>query len=134
VAEEYDGAMNYHCVYWAEISGSVFDLFYFRNDPITDININTSQKPGKLSLSVYPNPFNSIVSIEFTNPGGGDVDLNIYNLLGQEIVSFSFLDETAGKVNWNATDKYGQEMPSGLYFIKLNTSNTISGSTVVYIK
>jgi len=83
---------------------------------------DTSQKPGKLSLSVYPNPFNSIVSIEFTNPGGGDVDLNIYNLLGQEIVSFSFLDETAGKVNWNATDKYGQEMPSGLYFIKLNTS------------
>ncbi|MCX7834055.1 MAG: T9SS type A sorting domain-containing protein, partial [Ignavibacteria bacterium] len=79
----------------------------------------------------FPNPFNSSTKITFMLPRSSFVRLVIFDLLGREIETL--IDErlSAGvyEKTWNA-DNY----PSGVYFYRLVTENSIDTKKMVLIK
>ena len=75
----------------------------------------------------YPNPFNPSTTISYDLIGASNVNLTIYNVMGQEIATLVNDFKTTGsyEVVWNGTDSNGLAMPSGLYFMKLETEHGI---------
>jgi hypothetical protein len=80
--------------------------------------------PEKLSMNIYPNPFNSQAKIEFTLEKESDVRIEILDLLGR--VSDTPINGryTAGSYSaiWNASGK-----SSGVYFCRM----TILDDTII---
>ncbi len=79
-----------------------------------------SHLPSTLKInSVYPNPFNSEMTIIFTLPNSTELTVSVYNILGAELDQFKLSNLAAGRhnLNWNA-----EILSSGQYIIHLRTS------------
>ena len=88
--------------------------------------------PNTLSIaSVYPNPFNPSTTINFSMPFDDKVAVAVYNLKG-EMVS-SLLDDHYKAGNHSITWDAKMEV-SGLYFVKVITSNSEVAQKVLLIK
>lgn len=79
-------------------------------------------KPGKYGLSDnYPNPFNSITTIEYELKTESHVDVSVYNILGQRVSTL--VDETKSvgehSTRWNGSDFEGDPVPTGIYFYRI---------------
>lgn len=78
---------------------------------------------GLRILTATPNPFNSTAAVIFHSESSGDVDVGIYSVTGRLI----FRDETqaSGGVNrylLRGLDAEGNQLPSGVYFLRLQSS------------
>ncbi|RLC36557.1 hypothetical protein DRH29_04335, partial [candidate division Kazan bacterium] len=78
-------------------------VFRMRRLP-TDIGVQ-AQKPDKLTLQAYPNPFNSSVAIRFVIPEADEINLSVYNLVGDKIAELGNGFYKAGNYVsfWDAT-------------------------------
>lgn len=87
-------------------------------------------------LKSYPVPFNSISSVRFSIVKESFAKIKVYNSLGKEINTL--LEETLspGEYNfqWEAKDKYGSPLPSGIYFISLQTDIVFKTTKTVLLK
>ena len=73
----------------------------------------------------YPNPFNAETMIDFyTN--GSSVSLEVYDLTGALVRTLidGSLDTGYHSVVWNGLDESGNEAASGVYFYRLNGSDS----------
>jgi hypothetical protein len=79
----------------------------------------------------YPNPFNPTTNISFTVPQSGKVKLAVYNLLGQEVAVLvnDVVSEGLHQVEFNA-----KSLPSGTYFYKLQSDNSVSIKKMLLLK
>jgi len=69
----------------------------------------------------YPNPFNTVTTIEFSIPEAEYVSLAIYNIMGQkvrELVS-GHTEPGSHSVVWNGCDENGVQVASGIYISQL---------------
>ena len=83
--------------------------------------VERNETPKKFAIkSIEPNPFNSIVSIDYSIGEKTYIDISVYDVLGQKVKTLVNKKQSAGnyKVNWDATNK-----PSGVYFVHLKTQN-----------
>jgi len=80
---------------------------------------------------LYPNPFNSEVSIDFFLFNSNDVLIDIYNQLGEKIENFTFPQLNSGKhiLKWNAVD-----ISAGIYFIRVKTSENVITRKITLLK
>lgn len=67
-------------------------------------------------LSVYPNPFNPVTTVQYTVPSSGRVTLIVYDILGRKVETLVDGNRSAGEysVRWDA-----KGMSSGVYFCRL---------------
>jgi tripartite motif-containing protein 71 len=89
------------------------------------------QVPNKFVLyQNYPNPFNPSTKIAFDIPQKGDVSLKIIDVLGR-VVSV-LVDETKEpghyELRWNAN------VPTGIYFYRLQTGESIDTKKMILLK
>jgi len=84
--------------------------------------------PETIRASVYPNPFNSQVTVSIQNPKDEDLSVRIFNLLGQEVAVLADGYYSQGEivVTWDGKDKDGIELSSGVYLIVLYVKGGIS--------
>ena len=83
----------------------------------------------------YPNPFNSTTLIQFDVPEPTNVDLDVFNLLGQRVKHiFHGLVSTQGTKMWNGTDDRGRSVSSGVYVVRMTTTNSIQSIKMLYLK
>ncbi|MBL7047878.1 MAG: T9SS type A sorting domain-containing protein, partial [Candidatus Marinimicrobia bacterium] len=82
-------------------------------------------------LNVYPNPFNSKISIEYTLPSREKVDISVYDIKGQFISEIFEGVQNAGshKLIWDCTYH-----SSGIYFLSLSTGGNTAMQKVMLIK
>ena len=83
-------------------------------------------------LSAYPNPFNPVISIEFSIEKSEIVEIAVYDIMGQkvEVLFNNFCQaNTLNKLNWDASN-----YSSGDYFVSLKTNNFTKTSKVTLIK
>ena len=80
---------------------------------------------------IYPNPFNPQATIDFEVSEPTMVQLNIYNLKGQKLEALINAFTLPGyySVIWNGTNH-----PSGIYFVILQSSNSIVKQKMMLIK
>jgi hypothetical protein len=78
-----------------------------------------------------PNPFNPTTIISFELPEAGFVTLKVYNTLGQEVSVLLNRYESAGlkSVVFNAGN-----LPSGIYFYRLQSGNTMLQNKMLLLK
>jgi len=95
---------------------------------ITQVNSAFDRPEEILITSVYPNPFNSSATIEFTLPFHAFIKLDVYNISGQKIKGLISGYKTSGfyKAVWNGKDEKGKDVSSGVYIAKLMAGKQIS--------
>ena len=124
-----------HCVMAGKPVNGPCDLYYTRNAIATTANEESSPPVSvSLTLSAYPNPFNSSTMISFGNLQGDDSEIEIFNLLGQRIRSFTIEGAREGRIVWDATDALGNKVSSGIYFARARASRNSSVIKLIYLK
>ncbi|MCP4583016.1 MAG: T9SS type A sorting domain-containing protein [candidate division Zixibacteria bacterium] len=87
--------------------------------------------PQAVSITAYPNPFNSLVNLNVVSPG--ESELVIYDLLGREVRSFAIVSGVNGLI-WDSTDNSGARVNSGVYFANIKNSTYHSEKKLLYMK
>lgn len=87
-------------------------------------------------LANYANPFNPSTVIGYRITSDTIVELSILNSLGQVIRLLENKDQPAGhyQVFWDGRDHLGRAAPSGIYFCRLITENTIVSRKLMLLK
>ena len=82
-------------------------------------------------ISLYPNPFNRTVTVDYNLDRAATVELSVFNPAGERIYQIYSGFSSAGRhrVIWNAVG-----VPSGLYFIKLESDNRFMQRSAVLLK
>ena len=86
--------------------------------------------------SIYPNPFNPEVNIEFALAESEKVLLEIYNIKGQKIrtlVNETFRPDTYNII-WKGDNESGYKVSSGVYFVKLKIDSEVLTNKVILLK
>ncbi len=86
--------------------------------------------PQSISLTTYPNPFNSTVRIDYELPRAGDARVSIYNTLGEQVATLFDGHTNAGShtLNWSPN------AASGVYFVKLVSGEFVTSRKILYIR
>jgi endoglucanase len=86
----------------------------------------------KVELSVYPNPFTSAASIEFSLPQAGSASLVIYDEQGRVVKRlFSGAVEAGVRSQFPVS---GSDLAAGFYFVKLTTTTQTVTQKLIRIK
>jgi len=115
-----------------EYNGNAPDIGAYESEFVNSIR-RSGDRPLPLTLlvSTYPNPFNSTTNIEYSLPYPSYVSLNLYNMSGQRIESMVNCSLQAGvyRTNLNSGD-----LPSGLYFVRLESSDQVFTQKVMLLR
>jgi len=110
------------------------------DDIVVPVNFTISENAGvaddlntpyEFELSaLYPNPFNSMLSVRFSAPLNENARLLVYDLAGRE-VSAIWEGKSRGKnhIAWNA-----ESIPSGVYIVQLTSAGKTSTQKVVLMR
>lgn len=111
------------------ITEYVLEIYYNGINSLSiPVTISYDPTPGidtsKPAIRNYPNPFSRYTTIDYYLPEEGEPDIQIYNIKGQKVISFTNPPKYAGnnKLIWDGKFNNNQNLPSGVYFIKLKTS------------
>jgi hypothetical protein len=79
------------------------------------INEDSGPLPYNLSISAYPNPFNSEVMLSLSGVRGMPISIGIYDITGRLVRS---IHATTGEIIWDGTSDRGETASSGVYLIR----------------
>ncbi len=97
----------------------------------------TFQLPEQVSLMQnYPNPFNATTQIQFSLNTSDDVTLSVYDLLGRKITTLydGALNAGTHSITWNGANESGEVVSSGVYFYRLETSESTTSKQMLLLK
>jgi hypothetical protein len=88
------------------------------------------------SISVTPNPFSRSTVIEYEVRTRGPVRLEVYDCAGRLVATITNDAKTIGlhKMTWNGSDNRGYSVPSGIYFVHLQTGGCAITQRIVRIR
>lgn len=99
---------------------------------MTCLSLNTVVMPTELSIeSIYPNPFNPTVNIEFYNPNVSTVNISIVDLNGKIVATIhnNILPIGYHQMNWKANNR-----SSGIYLLVIQSENTVLTERLILLK
>ena len=102
------------------------------DDSCEYLSISLNGTPEKFHIqSLYPNPFNPVVTITYGIPTSQYTEGQIYNLSGELLQTLISQYQSAGNysIKWNATGK-----PSGIYIFILKTESEVKSQKLVLLK
>lgn len=111
------------------------DIWIIHQDGLSIYNengfINIKEHPNNISslinLSGFPNPFNSVTTIQFNLQQTIYGELSIFNLAGQKITSIYKGEFLKGEnhFKWDSTNANGHPVKNGIYFCQLFTNKPV---------
>lgn len=103
----------------------------FVSHPATEKQVDTFQIEG-----VYPNPFNSSVTVRFTTPLLADLSIKIYNLLGKEVITLysGKIDEGLHDLQWRSMNSQGERVTSGVYVLVCQSRLFKKSQKILFMK
>lgn len=120
------------------VSSEFSDALGSRIDAVASIDcgcreIGVVSTPPAISISGYPNPFNSITSINMSLPADGHYELSIFDILGRRVRNLLNEYRPAGSndILWDGADENGTGVTSGTYFVRLTGD---SGSSTIKLQ
>ena len=84
----------------------------------------------------YPNPFNPSTSIDIETATSGKLLVHIYDVSGRIVNTLVNTNMNPGyyTVKWNGQNMKGEMMPTGIYFIQVESANQIKRLKSLLIK
>ncbi len=86
-------------------------------------------------FTVFPNPARGSVSIEFMTSETADSTVRIYDISGHLV--YTIAEELPGmrdyNLLWNLTDANGHKVPTGIYYVSLDSGSLTETKTVIVI-
>jgi len=82
--------------------------------------VNELNTPNAPSINIFPNPSNTSITIQFSNPKNENHTLTIYNATGQLVQKIKNITNEAVKVE-------NRNLKNGLYFFQLQNNSGIAG-------
>ena len=96
------------------------------------MNISNNGNPYNFSIiSIYPNPFNPIINIEYELSVPAAIQIEIYNIKGQQMYKINEGYKFPGIYStiWN-----GENYPTGMYFVSLKNESTLLTKKMILLK
>ncbi|MFY0643530.1 MAG: T9SS type A sorting domain-containing protein, partial [Bacteroidia bacterium] len=83
--------------------------------------------------NVYPNPFNNMISLDFSLASDQYVTIALYNINGALVSTIVDGEMAVGDhtVRWNSVGATGSEIAKGTYFIKLITQDQVHQTSII---
>ena len=104
---------------------------YMNSETSSCFNSTSVESVNKEGLSVYPNPTNSDVTIEFESSINSNIKIGVYNTLGQEVFSQQ-INSLLGQFKQEIDLKYFSE---GIYIVNVISENgKLFTKRISYIK
>lgn len=100
--------------------------------PFNSIDEKTADSPQQFSLeALYPNPFNSSVTITYAVPKREMVTIEVFNMLGErvEILENRLRSPGSFTLHWNA-----KNYASGTYLVKMHSSSFNATKRIILLK
>jgi photosystem II stability/assembly factor-like uncharacterized protein len=114
-------------LYYATYGHSVWSI----HRTLDNIDDDPNVLPDKVTLSNYPNPFNSSTKISFVLPKEEHISLNLYDITGRKVAVVDEGTYPAGSHSLNLSLK---DHASGIYYLMLNTEGTQITRKLIMIK
>ncbi|MCK5844602.1 MAG: T9SS type A sorting domain-containing protein, partial [Victivallales bacterium] len=99
---------------------------------VNTTGIRETAKPCASGItSIHPNPFNSVVSIEYSTESETHVEIDIYDILGRKIANIENAHRPSGdyRAEWQAID-----FPGGIYFVRARFDDGEIAKRIIYLK
>ncbi len=112
-------------VYDGDQSGSIIiDRGCYEYNPTGVDDPEITPLSNKLSVRVYPNPFNPILNLEISVSRNTHLNISIYNIKGQKVIQLTDKEQEKGqyRIVWNGLDEQSRKVSSGVYLCKTKTS------------
>lgn len=120
-------------VYFLELisNAGVKEFCYPVSVNFSTISDVSEQNDKSFNTGIFPNPFNSAATINFSLTRLAHVTLRVFNSLGQEIERLVDDEKNAGNysINFDATS-----LSSGIYFYSLQSGNSTLTNKMVLMK
>lgn len=104
--------------------------------PDNSIHRQTQDESSNVDIKINPNPFNSIVNIEFNVIRRSNTKIYVYNIMGKLVKILFEADSYQGKSNtyWDGKDFSEKEVCSGIYFLTIVSADFKRTLKIGYIK
>jgi len=85
-----------------------------------------------LLYALYPNPFNSDLSISLELPKTQKLTVSVWDIAGRQITEIyqGYLTQGNHRLSWQVNNN----IPSGLYFVRIETDKAVKINKVLYLK
>ncbi len=79
--------------------------------------------PTKIDVKIYPNPFSSIVNIDYSLLEDSEITIEIFDINSQLVKSLfqGYLNQGTYSTSWDGRSSLGNPLMSGLYFCTIKT-------------
>jgi len=86
--------------------------------------------------SLYPNPFNSTVTIKYSVNLKTNINIKVYDIKGEEVTKLFNGDRAPGEyqIQWNGTNTCGLLVGNGLYILRMSSPSQTISKKIVLIK
>jgi len=115
----------------------IFDIVMNEEASEVTIDNNPHLSPKGFTLdTVFPNPFNNSIRIDFTINNPGHVDIGIYDITGRWVINLIGKHMLSGKYNivWNGSDMSGNSVASGSYLVLMKYGSSFQTKKIKLIK
>lgn len=100
-----------------EVLGRILDWFGTPTEYEAPPYSDASELPTRISLSAFPNPFNSSVIIR-SNAGITPNNIGIFDVNGRILRNINNIQNST-TINWDGCDSNGRLLPAGIYLVRL---------------
>ncbi|MBU1637120.1 T9SS type A sorting domain-containing protein, partial [bacterium] len=116
--------------------GTICDIGAYYYPQPTAIDPMLSMPVSHELLSNYPNPFNPSTNINFVVEQAGWVNVSVYDITGRTVAELVNKNVQAGTYTayWDAKSSAGVSLPSGSYWVRLNTPSQNALRRIVLIR
>lgn len=128
--------------YLLSVSNRYWDYDLGAWAPVTEIilleweeptaNDEDIQPATAISLTTYPNPFNSELTISLNSKIRASIRTYIYNIRGQKVRDFEI--SKSSSITWDGKDNNNQTVSNGIYFIKAEQDGRTITRKVIRMK
>jgi hypothetical protein len=87
--------------------------------------------PQTLSLTAFPNPFNSVTQLQYTLPQNGNVTISLFDITGREVSKYELFDKSSGT---HTLAIHGDGLASGMYLVRLQSQTHSVSQKLLYLK
>jgi hypothetical protein len=79
-----------------------------------------------IALSIGPNPFSSVATIEYTLSSAAEVKTEVFTVTGARVRLLLSTSDQAGtrRVIWDGKNDAGRDLPSGTYLVRVSAGGT----------